>query len=86
MTERFFIAFGGRVRHLFVSDMRLCRTRWKADVDVLRAYQGDLRRKFADLPDSCEVLVLVNTSSVNPADKNAPGPFPQVIRTSCHKK
>lgn len=40
---------------------------------------GDLRRKFVDLPKSCEVLVAVSASSVNPADRSTPGPFPQVM-------
>lgn len=41
---------------------------------------GDLRRRFTDLPASCEVLIAVAASSVNPADrKGGPGPFPQVL-------
>jgi len=40
---------------------------------------GDLRRKFHGLPDSCEVLLHVLGSSVNPADRTAAGPFPQVL-------
>eukprot|EP00421_Protoceratium_reticulatum_P003450 CAMPEP_0168375694 /NCGR_PEP_ID=MMETSP0228-20121227/9941_1 /TAXON_ID=133427 /ORGANISM="Protoceratium reticulatum, Strain CCCM 535 (=CCMP 1889)" /LENGTH=360 /DNA_ID=CAMNT_0008388665 /DNA_START=1 /DNA_END=1079 /DNA_ORIENTATION=+ len=40
---------------------------------------GDLRKKFTGLPASCEVLVAVNASSVNPADMATPGPFPQVM-------
>ncbi|KAL9139184.1 alcohol dehydrogenase, partial [Amphidinium carterae] len=40
---------------------------------------GDLRKRFVELPSSCEVLVNVAASSVNPADLAIPGPFPQVI-------
>jgi len=40
---------------------------------------GDLRKQFTGLPASCEVLVAVNASSVNPADQMTPGPFPQVM-------
>jgi len=40
---------------------------------------GDLHRKFTDLPESCEVLVGVRASSINPADRFSPGPFPQVM-------
>jgi len=40
---------------------------------------GDLHKRFAGLPDSCEVLVGVRASSVNPADRTTPGPFPQVM-------
>mmetsp|Transcript_76769 Transcript_76769/g.148293 ORF Transcript_76769/g.148293 Transcript_76769/m.148293 type:complete len:360 (-) Transcript_76769:254-1333(-) len=40
---------------------------------------GDLHRKFTGLPESCEVLVGVRASSVNPADRFTPGPFPQVM-------
>lgn len=59
-----FIAFGS-------SDYRLSRRA----IPVL----GDLHKKFQNLPDSCEVLVRVNSSSVNPADRTTPGPFPQVM-------
>jgi len=40
---------------------------------------GDLHGRFAHLPSSCEVLVSVHFSSVNPADITALGPFPQVM-------
>jgi len=40
---------------------------------------GDLHKKFTNLPDSCEVLVAVETSSVNPADLYMSPPFPQII-------
>jgi len=47
------------------------------DVSVPRL--GDLRARFTALPHSCEVLVEVKSSSVNPADRSGPGPFPQVL-------
>eukprot|EP00929_Paragymnodinium_shiwhaense_P047959 TRINITY_DN24319_c0_g1_i1.p1 TRINITY_DN24319_c0_g1~~TRINITY_DN24319_c0_g1_i1.p1 ORF type:complete len:369 (+),score=58.99 TRINITY_DN24319_c0_g1_i1:74-1180(+) len=40
---------------------------------------GDLRRKFEGLPRSCEVLLQISASSVNPADRSVSGPFPQVM-------
>ncbi|CAE7444917.1 AOR [Symbiodinium natans] len=40
---------------------------------------GMLHEKFRGLPDSCEVLLRVKASSVNPADRETPGPFPQVM-------
>lgn len=40
---------------------------------------GELHRKYSDLPHSCEVLLSVNYSSVNPADRYASPPFPQVM-------
>lgn len=40
---------------------------------------GYLHKIFTDLPDSCEVLVAVRASSVNPSDRSTPGPFPQVM-------
>jgi len=40
---------------------------------------GDLHKRFKALPSSCEVLVAVNFSSINPADLRAAGPFPQVM-------
>lgn len=40
---------------------------------------GDLHKKFTDLPDSCEVLLAVEGSSVNPCDRSAGGPFPEVM-------
>lgn len=40
---------------------------------------GDLHSKFDHLPDSCEVLVAVSHSSVNPADTYPSAPFPQVM-------
>lgn len=40
---------------------------------------GDLHKKFTNLPDSCEVLVAVSYSSVNPADGYNSAPFPQVM-------
>jgi len=40
---------------------------------------GDLHRKFTGLPESCEVLVGVRASSINPADRFSPGPLPQVM-------
>jgi NADPH:quinone reductase-like Zn-dependent oxidoreductase len=39
---------------------------------------GDLHEKFTKLP-ACEVLVEVSHSSVNPCDRSAPGPYPQVM-------
>eukprot|EP00928_Gymnodinium_smaydae_P039486 TRINITY_DN26970_c0_g1_i2.p1 TRINITY_DN26970_c0_g1~~TRINITY_DN26970_c0_g1_i2.p1 ORF type:complete len:326 (+),score=33.14 TRINITY_DN26970_c0_g1_i2:46-978(+) len=49
------------------------------DEDVALPTLGSLRRKFTGLPASCEVLVSVRGSSVNPADRSTPGPFPQVL-------
>jgi len=40
---------------------------------------GDLHKKFTNLPESCEVLVQVGCSSINPADGYVSGPFPQVM-------
>jgi NADPH:quinone reductase-like Zn-dependent oxidoreductase len=40
---------------------------------------GDLHKKFDQLPDSCEVLVNVASSSVNPADMHISAPTPQVM-------
>lgn len=40
---------------------------------------GDLHDRFQGLPDSCEVIVEVFASSVNPADRTTPGPYPQVM-------
>jgi NADPH:quinone reductase-like Zn-dependent oxidoreductase len=40
---------------------------------------GDLHNKHSGLPDSCEVLVNVEYSSINPADHSSPGPYPQVM-------
>jgi len=57
---------------------------------------GSLHGKFLDLPLSCEVLVQVAASSINPADRKGPGPYPQVlgsdlagtvlrVEDSCHR-
>jgi len=40
---------------------------------------GDLHKTRSGLPDSCEVLVNVKYSSINPADRSSPGPYPQVM-------
>jgi len=40
---------------------------------------GDLHKKHKGLPNSCEVLVNVKYSSINPADRASPGPYPQVM-------
>ena len=40
---------------------------------------GDLHSRYSGLPNSCEVLVAVNYSSINPADRYASPPFPQVM-------
>jgi len=40
---------------------------------------GDLHANYRDLPDSCEVLVAVSHSSVNPADRYQSAPLPQVM-------
>jgi len=40
---------------------------------------GDLHKKHSGLPNSCEVLVNVKYSSINPADRSSPGPYPQVM-------
>jgi len=40
---------------------------------------GDLHKTHPGLPDSCEVLVNIKYSSINPADRASPGPYPQVM-------
>jgi len=40
---------------------------------------GDLHKKFDQLPESCEVLVAVAYSSINPADEYISEPLPQVM-------
>merc|ERR1711865_523166 len=40
---------------------------------------GDLHSRYRGLPNSCEMLVAVNHSGINPADRYASPPFPQVM-------
>jgi NADPH:quinone reductase-like Zn-dependent oxidoreductase len=52
----------------------------KQEVTIFKTPKlGDLHSKFDNLPDSCEVLVAISHSSVNPADTYPSAPFPQVM-------